>query len=157
MDKRPKRFKDIDNPYTLESVEKEELYFIKFKDSNGEHSVKVSKEVFNVFDESEKQENNMRVRNSRYIHKYELSEESLNNKVSNNQVSIEDKLINDLVIDKLHDAINDLSDIQKRRIIKYFFDNKTLEEIASEEKCTKMAVKFTIDKSLEKISKKIKN
>ena len=28
MDKRPKRFKDIDNPYTLESVEKEELYFI---------------------------------------------------------------------------------------------------------------------------------
>ena len=111
MDKRPKRFKDIDNPYTLESVEKEELYFIKFKDSNGEHSVKVSKEVFNVFDESEKQENNMRVRNSRYIHKYELSEESLNNKISYNQISIEDKLINDLVIDKLHNAINDLSDI----------------------------------------------
>ena len=37
MDIRPKRYKEIDNPYTLESIEKEDLYFIKFKDENGEH------------------------------------------------------------------------------------------------------------------------
>ena len=95
MDKRLKRYKEIDNPYTLESIEKEELYFIKFKDENGEHLVTVTKEVFDVFDESEKQDNNMMVRNSRYIHKYELSDEALSNKMLNNQTSIEDKLISD--------------------------------------------------------------
>ena len=154
MDIRPKRYKEIDNPYTLESIEKEELYFIKFKDENGEHLVTVTKEVFDVFDESEKQENNMMVKNSRYIHKFELSDEALSNKMLNNQTSIEDKLISDFEIQELYEAINELSDIQKRRIRKYFFEDKTFEEIAREENCTKRAVKFTIDIALEKISKK---
>lgn len=48
MDKRPKRFKEFDNPYTLESIEKEELYFIKFRDELGEHIVSVSKEALDV-------------------------------------------------------------------------------------------------------------
>ena len=157
MDIRPKRYKEYDNPYTLESIEKEELYFIRFRDEKGEHLVTVSKEVFDVFDESEKQDNNMMVRNSRYIHKYELSDEALSNKMLNNQTSIEDKLISDFEREELYEAINELSDIQKRRIRKYFFENKTFEEIAKEENCTKMAVKFTVDNALEKISKKLKN
>lgn len=157
MDIRPKRYKEYDNPYTLESIEKEELYFIRFRDEKGEHLVTVSKEVFDVFDESEKQDNNMMVRNSRYIHKYELSDEALSNKMLNNLTSIEDKLISDFEVEELYEAINELSDIQKRRIRKYFFENKTFEEIAKEENCTKMAVKFTVDNALEKISKKLKN
>lgn len=157
MDKRPKRFSEIDNPYTLESIEKEELYFIKFKDEIGEHLVMVSKEVFDVFDESEKEDNKMMVRNSRYIHKYELSDEALSNKMLNNQTSIEDKLISDFEIQELYESINKLSDIQKRRIRKYFFEDKTFDEIAKEENCTKRAVKFTIDIALEKILKKFQN
>ena len=43
MDKRPKRFKEFDNPYTLESIEKEELYFIRFRDEKGEHLVPYQK------------------------------------------------------------------------------------------------------------------
>ena len=35
--------------------------------------------------------------------------------------------------------------------------NKTFEEIAKEEKCTKRAVKFSVDIAIEKISKKFKN
>ena len=157
MDNRPKRFKEIDNPYTLESIEKDKLYFIKFRDEKGEHLVTVTKEVFDVFDESEKEDNKMMVRNSRYIHKYELSDEALNNKMLNNQTSIEDMLINDFEIEELYKAINELSDIQKRRIRKYFFEDKTFEEIAIEEECSKVAVKYTIDIALENISKKIKN
>ena len=107
MDNRPKRFKEIDNPYTLESIEKDKLYFIKFRDEKGEHLVTVTKEVFDVFDESEKEDNKMMVRNSRYIHKYELSDEALNNKMLNNQKSIEDKLISDFEIHELYEAINE--------------------------------------------------
>ena len=119
--------------------------------------VTVTKEVFDVFDESEKEDNKMMVRNSRYIHKYELNDEALNNKMLNNQTSIEDKLISDFEIQELYEAINELSDIQKRRIRKYFFEDKTFDEIAKEENCTKRAVKFTIDIALEKISKKFQN
>ena len=128
MDNRPNRFKEIDNPYILESVEKDKLYFIKFRNEKVEHLVTVSKEVFDVFDESEKQDNNMMVRNSRYIHKYELSDEALSNKMLNNQTSIEDKLISDFEIEELYEAINKLSDIQKRRIRKYFLKIRLLKK-----------------------------
>ena len=154
---RPKRRKYRDNPYTLESITKEELYFIKFKDGKGEHLVSVTKAVFDVFDEAEKEDNKMMVKDSRYMHKFELSDEALSNKMLNNQTSIEDKLIKSFELEELYKAINELSDIQKRRIRKYFFDNKTFEEIAMEENCTKRAVKFTIDIALEKISKKFQN
>lgn len=81
-----------------------------------------------MFDESEKQDNNMMVRNSRYIHKYELSDEALSNKMLNNQTSIEDKLISDFEIEVLYEAINKLSDIQKRRIRKYFLKIRLLKK-----------------------------
>ena len=46
---------------------------------------------------------------------------------------------------------------KKRRLIKYYFYDKTYEEIANEEKCSKRAVKFSIDIALGKISKKFQN
>ena len=48
MDNRPKRFKEIDNPYILESIQKDKLYFIKFRDEKGKHLETVTKEVFDV-------------------------------------------------------------------------------------------------------------
>lgn len=156
MDIRPKRYKEIDNPYTLESIEKDELYFIKFKDENGEHLVTVTKEVFDVFDESEKYENNMMSKNSRHLHKYELSDEALSNKMINNQISIEEMIINDIMKKKVHEAINELPEKERIRVYKYYFQNKTLDQIAKEEKVYKSTIKRSIDKSLEKISKKLK-
>lgn len=156
MDKRPKRFKEFDNPYTLESIVKEELYFIKFRDELGEHIVSVTKEVFDVFDESEKHENNMLSKNSRYIHKFELSDEALSNKMINHQISVEETIINDIMKKKLYEAIEELPEKERIRVYKYYFDNKTLEQIANEEKVYKSTIKRSIDKSLEKISKKLK-
>ena len=156
MDKRPKRFKEFDNPYTLESIEKEELYFIKFRDELGEHVVSVTKEVFDVFDESERYENNMMSKNSRHLHKYELSDEALSNRMINNQMSIEEMIINDIMKKKLHEAIEELPEKERIRVYKYYFQNKTLEQIANEEKVYKSTIKRSIDKSLEKISKKLK-
>ena len=156
MDIRPKRYKEYDNPYTLESIEKEELYFIKFRDELGEHIVSVTKEVFDVFDESERYENNMMSKNSRHLHKYELSDEALSNKMINNQMSIEEMIINDIMKKKLHEAIEELPEKERIRVYKYYFQNKTLEQIAKEEKVYKSTIKRSIDKSLEKISKKLK-
>lgn len=157
MDKRPKRYKEIDNPYVLESISEESKYFVKFKNINGEYKISVSKDVFEVFDESERKENNEISRKSKYIHKYDLTDEALSNKMINKQATIEDIIINEEIKNKLHKTISELSEIQKRRIIKYYFEDKTLEEIAMEEKCSKVAVKYTIDIALEKISKKFKN
>ena len=84
----------------------------------------------------------------------EVYEETLFHKSINVSISVEDEVENKLLSEDLKSAINELNDIQKRRIQKYFFENKTYEEIASEENCTKRAVKFSIDIAIEKISKK---
>ena len=73
------------------------------------------------------------------------------------KTSIEDTIINKDTILALKKYINELSDIQRRRLKKYYFEDKTLEQIAKEEGCTKRAVKFSIDIALEKISQNFKN
>ena len=124
--------------------------------NSSSHIVSVTKEVFDVFDESEKYENNMMSKNSRHLHKYELSDEALSNKMINNQISIEEMIINDIMKKKVHEAINELPEKERIRVYKYYFQNKTLDQIAKEEKVYKSTIKRSIDKSLEKISKKLK-
>ena len=42
-----------------------------------------------------------------------------------------------------------LPKVQRRRIKKYYFEELTLKEIAKEENCTKMAIKFSIDNAIK--------
>ena len=61
------------------------------------------------------------------------------------------------VSEKVYEAFDrfELEDIsQIHKIKKYIERNEVYEEIASEENCTKRAVKFSIDIAIEKISKK---
>ena len=152
MDKHPIRRKFIDNPYTLSSSTKDDLYIISFYDSKGLlQEIKVNKEIYDLFDENEKYENARFKEYNDHI----LSGQ-YNDEIISKTDSIEDELLNNLIIDDIRKVISSLPTIQKKRIYKYFFQNKTLEQIAKEENCTKMAVKFSIDRALEKISKKFK-
>ena len=151
MDKRPIRRKFKDNPYTLKSIAMDGIYVIEFKDVNGhQHSVQVAKEVFDVFDESEKFENARFFEYSKHIVHTDIE---INN--IRDDTSIEDKIIHKDTLLSLKKTIDELPTIQKRRLKKYYFEGKTFEKIAHEEGCTKRAAKFTVDIALEKILKKI--
>ena len=98
----------------------------------------------------------MNERDRHYEH-IELTDEDIyRNSVLKND-SVEDIVENNIMRENLKKSIQELPEVQKRRLIKYYFENKTFEEIALEENCTKRAVKFTIDIALEKISKKFQN
>lgn len=58
---------------------------------------------------------------------------------------------------QLHRAISVLPEIQKRRLILYYFQGLTYEQIAEMEGCTKRAVKFSVDIAVEKLKKFFKN
>ena len=58
---------------------------------------------------------------------------------------------------KIHRAISELPEIQKRRLILYYFQGLTYEQIAEMEGCTKRAVKFSVDIAVEKLKKFFKN
>ena len=87
---------------------------------------------------------------------YFIYEETLNSRAIRKELSVYEIVENKIISEILKEAIDMLPEIQKRRIIKYFFMDKTYEQIASEEKCTKIAVKYSIDRALEKIAQNFK-
>ncbi len=157
MAKMPKRNKSKDNPYNLLFDENEQIYMVEFVDNKGViHKIKISTEVYKAFDEFELEDVSQIHKYQRHNEHNEIYADKLNTRIINKQPSI-DKLVEQKILkEELKGAINELPKIQKNRLIKYYFEDMTFEEIAKEENCTKRAVKFSVDIALEKISKKIK-
>lgn len=157
MQKHLNRNKDKYNPYTLDVDVKNSTYIVEFKDVNNIiHKVEVSEKVYEAFDKFELEDISQIHKIRKHIERNEVYEETLFHKSIDVSISVEEQVENKILHEELKDAINELNDVQRRRIKKYFFENKTYEEIAIEENCSKVAVKYSIDIALEKISKKIK-
>lgn len=155
MIERPKRKKSKDNPYTLMIMD--EKYFVIFKDNKlNKKIVEINEEIFKTMDKFELEDISQMHKLDRHIEHSEVFEETLNKRAINRQVSIEEIVENKILNEELKITIDSLSNIQKRRIKKYYYENKTLEEIAKEENCSKVAVKHSIDDGINKIKKILK-
>ena len=158
MANRPKRRKSKDNPYTLNYCEERNVYTVSFKDGKGIlQNIEVSEEIYKTFDKFELDDIKELNEYDRHIEHSEIYEETLYKRMLILPTSIEEKVEKKIIFDDIKEVINSLPEVQKRRLRKYYFDDMTLEEIANEENCTKVAVKYSIDIALEKISKKFKN
>ena len=155
---RPKRRKHRDNPYVLIKTDDKGLYIVSFKDGIGiTRIVEVTKEVYEAFDRFELDDLRELNEYDNHIEHSEIYENNLNERAKDKPLSIEDEIIKKSTFEELKNAIDMLPDIQKRRIKKYYFADKTLEEIAKEEACTFRAVKFSIDIGLKKLKEILKN
>lgn len=160
MVNRPKRRKDKDNPYSLDF--KENNYVVSFKTVKNEYKeVKVSEEVFKAFDKFELEDISQLHKvdkhiDMRVIDNTEYMDIILFNNAVNDEISIEEQIENKILQEELKKAILELSEVQKRRVIKYYFENKTLQKIAEEEGCSIASVKESLDSSINKLRKKLK-
>ena len=158
MVKIPNRNKSNDNPYTLGFDEEKNVYTVEFMDNRKQiHKVEISEKVYQAFDKFELEDISQIHKFRKHIEHSEIFEETLEHRMLNKPITIEDEVEEKILFDDIKNAIDSLPEIQKNRIKKYYFDNKTLEQIAEEENCSKVAVKYSIDIALEKISKKFKN
>ena len=155
-DIRPKRRKSNDNPYSLESDISNNKYMVEFNDVNGKkHSIYISKEVYAALNQFELDDLKILNEYDRHTEHIEQTEESMYKKAINHSKSVESIIIDKYTKKVLHSHISKLSDVQKRRLIMYFFDDMTLEEIGNKEKCSKVAVKKSIDSALKKLKNEI--
>lgn len=156
-DKRPKRRKYKDNPYKLESIEEEKIYIVSFNDRLGNHyTVNVDFEIFKALNQFELDDLKELNEFDRHIEHLEQTDELLYKKALLKKENIEDYIIRKSTYEELISAINKLSDIQKRRIKMYYFENKNLQEIANLENCSCRAIKYSIDAALNKLKKILK-
>lgn len=158
----PKRRKSKDNPYILDYRYEEEIYSVSFTDGNKiTHNIKISKKVFEAFNEFELEDisqlhkidkhiEDITIDNTDYtdIVLYHFS--NINNKSVFEQV--EEKLRNE----ELYKAIELLSDVQKRRIKMYYFEDMTLQQIADLEECSIKNIYKSIELAKTKIAKILK-
>ena len=66
-------------------------------------------------------------------------------------IDLEDEVIKKTLIKEIKSELNKLPEVQKERIKKYFFENKTYDEIAKDEGVNKTSVMRAINNGLEKI------
>ena len=157
MGERPKRRKYRDNPYTLSFIEEKNIYIVSFKDVKGTtHRVEVNEEVYKAFDKFELEYLSELNEYDNHIEHSEVFENNLEKRAKDKPISLEDEFIEKSTFNELKEAINKLPEIQKRRIKKYYFDEKTQQQIADEEKVDIRAVQYTLNIALKNLKKFLK-
>lgn len=153
MAERPKRRKHKDNPYTLECIEEKNIFRVSFKDGVGKkHNVDLDVKQFQAFNEFELDDLSELNEYDNHIEHSEIYENNLNDRAMDKPTSVEDIVETKIRDENIRKAISTLSDVQKRRIIKYFFEDKNEYEIAREENTSQQAV----NKSLSQARMKLK-
>ena len=156
MDKRPKRRKDKYNPYTLYT--KAGRYYISFVDVNNNfQEIAVSQKVFESFNKFELEDISQMNEYDRHLELSEVYEHTLHKKKDSREWSLEEYFENVQITENLHMAISKLPEVQKRRLNKYYFEEKTFDKIALEEGCTYQCVQRSVYRAVEKIKNILKN
>lgn len=149
----PKRRKDKFNPYKIYRTEDGKCH-LSFRDERGvSHHLELDETLYALFDRFELDDiSYFNVVDRHYEHS-ELTEISLNNRAFQKEESLEEQVLKRLEEERLHRAISQLPEIQRRRIILYYFEDLTYEQIAGLEGCTITPVKNSIDKALNNLKK----
>ena len=153
----PKRRKDKYNPYTIGTTE-DGRHWLTFSDGQSDqHHFEISAAVFTLFDSFELDDLSYLNEVDRHYEQSELTEASLYDRAVHRPATVEESALQSMEYAQLHRAISELPEIQKRRLILYYFQGLTYEQIAGMEGCTKRAVKFSVDIAVEKLKKFFKN
>lgn len=155
MSDRPKRRKISDNPYTLQVINN--TYVVIFKDNTYKnHIVEVSEDVFNAMNSFELDDLKELNEFDRHIEHSLLLDEKLYIRAKNKPLDLEDEIIRKSSFENLKKAIDTLPEIQKRRIKKYYFEEKNEYEIAKEENTTQQAINKNLHQAIKKLKEILK-
>lgn len=153
----PKRRKYKDNPYTLFYDDINHIYFIIFKNAHGIiNKVSVPFDVYNAFNLFELQDLSELNEYDNHIEHNDLYEESLYKRINHKEELVDDYVIRKSTYEDLIIAINKLPEIQRRRIEKYYFDEKNEYEIAKEENASHQAVHQSLSIAIKNLKELLK-
>ena len=149
---RPKRRKDKYNPYTI--FEKDGQYYVSFKDGQGvSHKLEISKVLYDTFDSFELSDLVYLNVVDRHIEQSEVWENTLNMRAMKKPDSMEEIVFRRFQAEKLHKAISELPEKQKKRLILHYFQELTYVEIAEREQCSTRAVEYSIHGAMQSLKR----
>lgn len=154
-EKRPKRRKDKYNPYTL--TEKEGKHFLSFKDGQDVlRELQITRGLFEVLNRFELDDLSILNEWDRHYEHSELTEASIYDRAAMLPESVEEAVFRNLRYEALHRAIKQLPEVQRRRLILYYFMGLTYAQIAEKEGCKYQTVQDSIYAALKTLKKILK-
>ena len=151
-EKRPKRRKDKYNPYTLS--QKEDKHYLSFRDGQGIlRELQITKELFEVLNRFELDDLSVLNEWDRHIEHFEQTEQSLNRRAFSKEESVEETVLRSIEYERLHRAITQLPETQRRRLILYYFEGLTDIEIAKQLNISRSTVQYRRTSSFEQLKK----
>lgn len=158
MGEYPKRRKHKDNPYRLLYNDAENKYYVLFKDTKGiSKKVEITKDIYQAFNQFELDDLSELNEYDNHIEHNEVYEETLFKRSAFKEEPLDDYVIKKSSYEDLISAIKKLPSIQRQRIKKYYFDEKTMQDIAEEEHCSKVAIKYSLKCAINNLKKNLKN
>ncbi len=155
IDPRPKRRKEKDNPYTIFTTGIQTghpRYYLSFRDAAGvQHCLEIDKGLFDTLDQFELDDLSFMNEVDRHYEQSEQTEASLNSRAVVHEDSVEETVQRRMEAQELHEAIARLPEVQRRRLVLYYFASFTYEQIAAMEGCTHPAVRKSIVAALQKL------
>ena len=151
--KGPKRRKKKDNPYTILHDMDKDKFYVLFNSNGVINKIEVSNDVFSAFDRFELDDISKLHKQDKHIDLRPIDENYIYKK---DEESIEEYIIRKNESEELHNAINQLTEIQKRRIKYYYFEDLNFSEIARLEKCNESSIRESIYSGIEKLKNILK-
>lgn len=132
-------------------------YYLSFQDGGGvKHWMEIDKILFDVFNEFELDDLSFMNEVDRHYEQSEQTEQSLNRRATKSQETVEETVCQRIEMDRLHQAIAQLPEKQRRRLVLYYFGEYTYEQIAEMEGCKFQVIARSIktaENNLEKFLK----
>lgn len=149
-----KRRRSKDNPYKMDCLGNK--YKINFKYNGENKDIKISKELYDLFNKFELEDLSYMNKYDRHIEHLHLDEIQMYNRLKLSNKNLENEVIEDLENQDLHIAIKKLPQIQRRRIYLYYFCNMKQREIALQEKTSIRAIQYSLECALKNLKKFLK-
>lgn len=155
IDPRPKRRKAQDNPYTLFTVgidTDHPHYYLSFRDGQGvQICMEVSKELYQAIDGFELEDLSYLNEMDNHYEHAALTETALHKRAFSAPVDMQDEICNRLQMEQLRRAVMELPEVQRRRVIAYYFEGLTFEQIAQKEHRSKQSIQESVAAALKKL------
>ena len=113
--------------------------------------IEIDKALFDAVDEFELDDISFMNEVDRHYEQSEQTEQSLNRRAVKPQESVEETVSQRIEVDKLHQAIAQLPEKQRRRLVLYYFGEFTYEQIAEMEGCKYQTVQDSIYTALKNL------
>lgn len=152
-----KMFLQIFGIHKIKIINGKRRYFIKYQYDQLLCHIELSRADYYEFRSFKSQLIRDKNISDRYIEQSGQTDTRLYKKGIYNSINIETIVYKKYIKDEINKAVSELKEIQARRLIMYYIEEKTYEEIAQIEGCTKRAVKFSVDAAKKNLQNKLKN